>query len=461
MKSVKAALDETTYRNWFENKIDLTVEDNFLTIAVGSPFLLSWMQRHFSGVLKDAARESLGHPVQLRFVVDGKLAAVSSNQSAQKLKVENNSVSGGRPALRQAVNQAPPARRHQRAQRKFADFADYVVGPCNEFAFTASLRLAGAPSDAPTPLFLHGGVGVGKTHLLEAVYRRVRGGHVGIQVAYMSAESFCNYFSEALRDRTMPAFRQRVRAADVLILDDVDFFEGKKSFQEELLHTLQSFEQRGRSVVLAADRHPRLFTKTSEELISRFLAGTVCRLQQPEYDTRLKILERKSARSPERLEPAVREFIAKRFRNNVRELEGALNCLDTYAAMTGRQINQTVARRVLAELERDCLRIVQVHDVERAVCEVFGIEVDSLRSSKRNRSISRPRMLAMYLARKHTEAAYAEIGEHFGGRNHSTVISAERKVHDWLTDGTKITVTEGSLPMGEVIETIEARLQAS
>jgi len=191
------------------------------------------------------------------------------------------------------------------------------------------------------------------------------------------------------------------------------------------------------------------------------MSGTIARLQNPDLETRRRIIDRRPTIGGEPLPESVREFVANRFRNNVRELAGALNVLEAYAAMTGTPITAGAARKALTQLERDCLRVVQVSDVERAVCDVFNLEIEELRSSRRSRSVSRPRMLAMYLARKHTEAAYAEIGSHFGGRNHSTVISAEKKVSHWLTDGTSIRLSDGSLSFAEVIESIEARLQAS
>ncbi|QDT38942.1 chromosomal replication initiator protein DnaA [Stratiformator vulcanicus] len=473
--TVRAALDGTTYRNWFGDKVRFELEDDLLIVRVGSPFLVSWMQRHFSGVLRDALRESIGRPGQLRFSVDGTLrtATSQSESSGESSGAQSHSdrsngadfspVDSPAVAVAGKIGRrpSPPASDRSRPPRRFSDFSEFVVGECNEVAHRAASQLSADPSGAASPLFIHGGVGVGKTHLLEAVYRKVRGTANSLRVVYMTAETFGNYFGASLKKGTTPAFRQRVRTADVLILDDVDFFEGKRVFQEELLHTLQSFEQRGMTVVLAADRHPRLFTKVSDELVSRFLAGTVVRVQNPDVETRRQIIERRGLVGGKPLPVTVRDYIANRFRNNVREVEGAMNVLETYASMTTQPISLHSARRILTELERDCLRVVQVTDVERAVCDVFNVGTEELRSNRRTRSISRPRMLAMYLARKHTEAAYAEIGQHFGGRNHSTVISAEKKVGDWLTDGTSIRMSEGNLSFAEVIESIEARLQAS
>jgi chromosomal replication initiator protein len=308
---------------------------------------------------------------------------------------------------------------------------------------------------------LFGGVGLGKTHLLEGVVKRLRESAGSGQVAYFTAESFANYFTDALRSRTLAAFRNRFRSVSVLVVDDIDFFDGKKGLQEEFLHTLQHLESRGRSVVVAADRHPKLMTRTSDELVTRFLSGTVCRLDSPAFETRLRILERKASRLTEMPPTAVLEYIANKFRGGVRELEGALNCLDVFRGLCGRSAGVTAARQLLGDLERDCLRAVRLPDIERAVCEFFGVEPSALRSAKRARSVSQPRMLAMYLARKHTQAAFGEIGAHFGGRNHSTVIAADRKMRQLLERSSSWNVASETMRLQDVVQSIESCLRAS
>ncbi|MDQ3332952.1 MAG: chromosomal replication initiator protein DnaA, partial [Planctomycetota bacterium] len=334
-------------------------------------------------------------------------------------------------------------------------------GPNSEFAFAAAQRFCECPSAAAGPLYLFGGVGLGKTHLLEGIAKRLRSADTTRQVAYFTAEALANYFTDALRNRTLPAFRNRFRGVGVLIIDDVDFFDGKKGLQEEFLHTLQHLESRGRAIVLAADRHPKLMTRTSEELVTRFLAGTVCRLESPSFETRLRILERKVARLAEVPSGPVLEFIARRFRGGVRELEGALNCLEVFRSLSGRPVGVGAARQILGDMERDCLRAVRLLDIERAVCEFFGVDPTELRSAKRSRCVSQPRMLAMYLARKHTQAAFGEIGAHFGGRNHSTVIAADRKMRQLLERSSSWNVAAEKVPLSELVLSIEASLRAS
>ena len=302
---------------------------------------------------------------------------------------------------------------------------------------------------------------MGKTHLLEGIYRSIRAKFPALRIVYLTAETFGNYFTEAMRDHTMPSFRQRFRHVDVLLIDDVEFFEGKNKMQEEFLHTFQQLEGHQRQIVLTGDRHPRLFSKISEELSTRFLSGLVCRVESPDQETRERIVSRKSEQSGQKLAPDVRRFVAQRFRNNVRELEGALNCLETYRCMIKKRVNLAAARRILSDLERDCIRIIQLTDVESVVCDFFGVPAKDLKSSRRHRSVSEPRMLAMYLSRQHTRAAYSEIGQYFGGRNHSTVMSAEKKVREWLAQEHPIQVASETLSLSEIIDSLEQRLKVS
>jgi chromosomal replication initiator protein len=327
-------------------------------------------------------------------------------------------------------------------------------------AWTASRQVAATPGAHFSTLFLHGVVGTGKTHLLEGICRQLRRTHPTLQVTLLTAEGFANYFTQALNDRTLPSFRQKFRGVDVLLVDDVDFFESKRVFQEEFLHTVGELVDHGRQVVVSADRHPKLLTKLSDELVSRFHSGLVCRLETPDLETRRKIIAGKAQRLDGEFAPEALDFIAERFNGSVRELEGALNCLQTCFSMTRKRVTLATARQLLADLERDCLKIVRIADVERVVCNLFGLKPKDLKSDSRVRTVAQPRMLAMFLARRHTPSAYSEIGQHFGGRNHSTVMSAERKVQQWLSDNASVRIASQSWTIGEIVSTLEQQLLA-
>lgn len=464
MERIRVGLDGKSYENWIQGKVRITVAGDLLTVGVGSPFLLAWMQRQFSTLFREAARGVLGPSSRVVFEVDARISLLSTNGRPEKT---NPDVSAGQTtataptgnARRRLKDSNPPA---PVAKRRCATLESFVLGPESELAFAAATQLCQAPRAFQGPLYLFAHVGLGKTHLLEGIATALRRAPEIRQVAYFTAESFANYYTEALRARTMPAFRNRFRMLDALIIDDIDFFDGKQGLQQEFLHTVQHLEQRRRLIVLAGDRHPRLLTRTNEELVSRFLSGTVCRIGAPDLATRIQILKQHASRLRHPPSPSVLDYIAERFSGNVRELEGALNCLDVYAGIAPGKISVNVARRVLGDLERDCLRSLRLADIERAVCDVLGVEPQDVRSNKRARSVSQPRMVAMYLARKHTQATFGEIGAHFGGRNHSTVIAAVRKMDKLINLQDEGAPTfGGDQSLDDIIRSIEGQLRAS
>lgn len=464
---------------WCDGKIRLSIHDDRLTVSVGSPFLLNWMQKQFRGEMTHAARVVLGHSAQVGFDVDASLSvkrpSLDASSEATRRPVHVDALKPARGSVPQSTGGEVPPSIITPAQkvvagavptwsstrsRRLADLSDFVSGPQTELALAAARQFSGGQQVPFNPLYVCGPVGSGKTHLLEGICRQLKRTQPAANVVLITAEAFANYFTQALRDHSLPGFRQRFRGVDVLIVDNVEFFESKRVFQEEFLHTFSDLADHGRPIVLSGTRHPRLLTKLSDELVSRFQSGLVCRLETPDLATRMRIVEAKAARLPGEFAPEALEYIAQRFQGSVRELEGALNCLQTYHGMTRKRVTVPIARDVLADLERDCLRLIRLADVERVVCQVFGIRPKDLQSESRVRTISQPRMLAMFLARKHTPSAYSEIGQHFGGRNHSTVMSAERKVQQWLEQNETIKVASQTWSIGEILQTLEQQLLA-
>lgn len=476
LAELKSRLGGQPYALWCQDKVSLDIRDDVLTIAVGSPFLLNCMQKQFSAVLTAAAQAVLGPNGSAVLAVDARLslkpgstASSTSRSATRKPPVVSSSA---------LVVESPPSGIHDKSsrlvpltesagvalaiprQRRLAELAEFIPGPSTEIALTACKQVAISPGLQFNPLYLHGAVGTGKSHLLEGICRQLRRSHPNLQVALITAEGFANYFTQSLRDRTLPSFRQKFRGVDLLLVDDIDFFESKRVFQEEFLHTLADLIDHRRQVVMTGDRHPRLLPKLGDDLISRMQSGLVCRLETPDAETRRKIVTVKAQRLDGEFAPEALEFIADRFTGSVRELEGALNCLQTYFTMSRKRITLGTARQILADLERDCLRIVRLADVERVVCQLFGLRPKDLKSDSRVRTLAQPRMLAMFLARKHTPSAYSEIGQHFGGRNHSTVMSAERKVQGWLEENAPVRIASQDWTIGEIISTLEQQLLA-
>jgi chromosomal replication initiator protein len=463
---------ERSFQNWFAGKVSLKLEGSFLVIGVASPFLLTWMQKKFSSQIIATAIACIGPSAEYRFVVNPDLVGVTQN-SLPKAASVLTAVEGSAPAAVGACEKHTE-REHARTDqnqikkqtaaykgRHFSDLSSFVTGKSNQLAYMATLQASDQPGALYNPLFIHGGVGVGKTHLLEGFYRKIRQLYPSLQVVFLTAESFGNYFSKALQERSLPGFRQRFRNVDVLIIDDIDFFESKRIFQEELLHTIKHLESHGRQLVFSSDRHPRLLTKMSEELTTRFLSGLVCRIESPEIELRLALARQRALKLKTLITEGALEYVSRRFTNNVRELEGAINCLQTYHVMTRQKITTSMARQILSDLERDCIRIIKLDDIKQIVCSTFGVSETDLKSSRRARNVSQPRMLAMFLARKLTQAAYSEIGEFFGGRNHSTVMFAEKQVRKWLENRSSIHVALQEWTTAEIIESLEQQLLAS
>lgn len=474
LNELQVAVGERSYQQWFVGKTDVEVTDDGVLVRVGSQFQLAWMQRRFGAEINRCVRELIGK-VHIDWSIDSAVgtnsdaAVVTDNSIAPIVEPEAIAAPASTivpaPAPMQSLsavlgsNDAKSA--VARDGRKYLGFEEFVVGRCNELAFTAARHAAEQPGAHCNPLYLHGPVGTGKTHLAEAIFKAIRRLHPNLRLLFMTAEAFANQFTHALRTHSLPSFRQRFRNVDVLFIDDAHFLNGKRGIQEEFLHTFQQLISHGKQVVLTSDSHPRLLSQTSDELVSRFLSGLVCRVEAPDHETRRKIAHSKSMSLGGAIAEDVLDLVARRFVNNVREIEGAINTLQTWFRMTGKRITLPIAKQVLSDLERDCVRVVKLADIESVVCNLFGMNSEDLRSDSRTRSVSQPRMLAMYLARKHTQAAYKEIGEFFGGRNHSTVMAAERKIDSWLRSNDDIAIGSQSWRLSELVERLEQQLLAS
>ena len=488
LNCLKNAIGEKRYEKWFGGQTVISIAGDVLTIGVKSPFVIKWMTREFSQFAKEAAQQCVGMSAQVRFEVDTqatklaaslfvqkkdsgkkqisedsttastlKLSAAQNGNAAETLSVKTASA---KQASGLTQKDQPRKSRLASRRRRFARLEDFVSGRCNHIALSMVDIICKQPGEQYNPLYLYGGVGVGKTHLLEGMHVRIRQQHSELQVTYLTAEAFANFYTKALREKSLPAFRRKFRSVDVLIVDNIEFLDAKKGIQEEFCHTIQELLSYGRQIVLAADRHPRMLSHLRPDLSTRFLSGLVTRLEAPDLETRRAIIKQQANRFSLSITDDAIDYVARKFTRNVRELIGAINCLQTYNHLTKRSVGITATREVLKDLERDCLQVVRASDIQHVVCELFGVQKEELISSRRTRSLSQPRMLAMYLTRQWTQAAYHEIGKQFGGRNHSTVMSAERKVKEMLNREEKIQIANREWSAQEIISMVEEQLQA-
>jgi chromosomal replication initiator protein len=468
------------YQLWFDRRTRFTWSEDRLTVGVPNRHLHEWLQERFGADVSAAAEAVLGHAVTVRFVIDPQLFQAARREQAEAHPpappppeppvlpdppVRERQTSTGRGKKKQAAAAQPtlfpqepqPGPAPQRRSRRWHRLNDFIVGPCNRVAHASALSVVEGPGEGANPLVLYGPVGTGKTHLLEGIYSGLRRTRPGWRVVCVSSEEFTNRFLQQMHTNRLSSFRRHFRECDVLLLDDLHFLAGKRATQEEFLHTFDALLGDGRQVVVSCDCHPRLADDFSPELADRLVGGAVWGLSPPDADTRLEILRKKSTGSAAPPDEVLR-FIAGQLRGNVRELEGAIHSVRHFSRVTGRPIDIPLVREALADLLRHAIRVVRLPDVDAAVCAALRLDTGSLQSKARAWAISHPRMVAMFLARKHTASSYSDIGSHFGGRNHSTVVAAEKKVRQWLQTDAELALGERRIRVAELVERVERDL---
>lgn len=357
------------------------------------------------------------------------------------------------PASTQAPSGPAP-----RIARRWKSLSEFVVGPCNRFAHGSVLGILEGAPDAPNPLVIHGPVGTGKTHLLEALYAGWRGARPNEKPLYVTAEEFTTRFVQASRFERHEPFRRQFRDAGALLLDDLHFLASKPGTQKEFLHTLDALVADGRQVAVTMDCHPRFSDDLLPELTDRLVGGSVWGLLPPDDDTRLGVLRAKATGGTPAIPDAVLKLVANGLRGNVRELEGAVNTLRHYARVTGRPVDAALAREALGELLRHSVRGVSVAAVDAAVVAALGLPSGALQSKARSWAVTNPRAIAVYLCRKHTAATYGEIAKHFAVKTHSTAVAAEKRVNGWLAKNTEVPVGDRRWPVKELLARVEREL---
>jgi len=459
---------------WFGKATRFELDDKTLRVVAPNSFFRQWIQANFRGQIEDAARATLGRNPQLQFQVDptphpAEKTSAMTNRSGTNasLSAANGNDTGDKGTDRDiadkdaSTEQETPKRRSAiSARRRFASIDSFVKGDGNEVAYGAAKTVVRKPGKY-TPLVIHGPTGIGKTHLLEGIWSAVRRTHRDVTPIYLSAEQFTTQFLEALRGSGLPSFRRKYRSVGVLLIDDLQFLIGKKATQVELLHTIDTLLRLGRQMVFTADRPPNQLTDFGPELIARLESGTVFAIERPDYATRLGIVSRMADKLQVNAPEDVRQLIASRLTAHARELSGALCRLQATAEALERPISAAMAEEVLAEMSRHSGRGICLGDIERAVCDVFGVEPSTLHSGDKAQRVSHPRMLAMWLARKHTRAALSEIGHFFGRRTHSTVASAQKRVDDWMAAGRTLRIADGQGVVDEAIRRVESQLRAN
>jgi chromosomal replication initiator protein len=408
---LREALNDTTFRAWFGQAGAVDGEGDTFVLAVPNDFAREWIERHFLDLIRAAVRDAAGAERRVQLLVDP------------------DAIPGPPPAPPFAPADVPRPGEAATINPKYT-FDSFVIGSSNRFAHAAALAVAEAPAQAYNPLFIYGHTGLGKTHLLHAVANYVGRHSSNLTIRYVTSETFVNDFINSLRDKRIEGFKQRYRTYDVLLIDDVQFFEHKERIQEEFFHTFNSLHEAGRQIVMSSDRSPRDIATLEDRLRSRFEWGLITDIQPPDLETRIAILRRKVKYDEiDVQDPEVLTFIAGRVSTNIRELEGALTRVVAYSSLTGRTMDVGVAEYVLRDVfPQGEAAAVSIERIQELVCERFSVNMAELTGDRRSQNIVYPRQVAMYLSRELTDSSLPKIGKHFGGRDHTTVIHATSKI---------------------------------
>lgn len=444
--AMKQDLGDTKWQAWIKNLTPVTLSEKGLVLQAGNSFIRDRVQSQYAEKLRFMLKREYGAVQQVSVTVGSAhpapLAAPAPMQSApmQSAPMQSASVKSAPdypPRLSQMPETDAPASQNAADMVGGLDsrftFDRFIVGKPNELAFAAARRVAETTTAAFNPLFLYGGVGLGKTHLMHAIAWEINARHPHRRVMYLSAEKFMYRFIRALRYRDMMSFKEQFRSVDVLMIDDVQFISGKDSTQEEFFHTFNALVDEGKQVILSADKSPTDLSGMEERLRSRLGWGMVADIHATTYELRYSILISKRESVSVNVPDAVLEFLAHKITSNIRELEGAFNRIAAHASLVGRSITVEMARETLADLIRASSRRVTIDDIQKQVSKHFSIRISDMFSARRARSIARPRQIAMYLAKNLTTSSYPEIGRKFGGRDHTTIMHAVKKVEELIT----------------------------
>jgi len=423
--AVAQRVGQQRYKIWFKNSTRLIVEDDYLKVGVPNLFIGGWIENHYAGQINEAVAQILGRPTKVIFAIDPELFG---SQRRGQLDSQAECVSRStNPSVRQ--RRTLTERKHQTLRYKLDN---YVVGSTNQLAYNAARTVVAEPRTHFNPLFIHGGCGLGKTHLLQGICNAVTKDRPESHFGYVSGEEFTNQFVLALKTGKLDIFRNRFRQLDLLVIDDVHFLASKKATQEEFLHTFNAIDTASRQVVMASDAHPKMIGQLSESLVNRFVSGMVVKIESPDFATRCVILRQRAGEINKEIPEPVIEYISENIHGNVRELEGALLKVVAYASLSRFPITMSMAHEALEDHITRTDPIVHLSDIESVVTTFFGLTPADVHSSRKTRTISLARSLAMYLARKHTTMSFPEIGRFMGNKNHATVILACRKIDNLL-----------------------------
>ena len=411
---LKEHLGETVFETWILPLKPVLQSEGALSLAAPDAFFRDWVEKHYKADIGEALR------------------AYTKEEVVVSLSI---APAGGQPASK--PHAATPGRAAELPDSFSLNprytFENFVVGPSNRHAHAYSLAVAESPAKTYNPLFIYGGVGLGKTHLMQAICHYIRNkSPTHVKICYMTSEKFTNELIDGIQHHSTSAFRQKYRSVDVLVIDDIHFIAGKESTQEEFFHTFNALFDAHKQIIISSDRPPKEIANLQDRLVSRFSWGLTTDIQPPDLETRVAILKKKIEREPVAVPDEVIFFIAQLIKTNIRELEGALIRIIAYSLLEEKPITLELAKGVLKDLLKEPQKLITVDFIQRCVAEEFGLTLHDLKTKRRNKTVVFPRQIAMYLSREMTDLSLPEIGEHFGGKDHTTVLHSYNKIKEEL-----------------------------
>jgi len=414
-EKIKEKIGTTSYETWFSNI--QAKEKNAETIIIETPddFFKNWIVEHYGVFIQEAINDFSQKHICIEFLVNSQILKQETKNRLSQFEQNFKEVDSSRSIL----------------NARFT-FDNFVIGSSNRFSCAACLAVAESPARAYNPLFIYGQVGLGKTHLIQAISHKLHQSNPNLRYCYMSSERFTNELIDSIRHRSTDQFRKKYREIDVLLIDDIQFIAGKESTQEEFFHTFNNLHNNRKQIIITSDRPPKEITNLEERLSSRFAWGLITDIQPPDFETRVAILRKKIELDLVKVPDDVIYFIAEQIKTNIRELEGALIRVVAYSLLEERPMNLEMAKVILKDMVKETIKNISIEMVQKTVADYFRLSLAELRSQKRNKNIVLPRQIAMYLSRKLTNMSFPEIGNAFGGKDHTTVLHSLRKIENEL-----------------------------
>ncbi|MDM0926871.1 chromosomal replication initiator protein DnaA [Clostridium perfringens] len=422
---IKGEISEISFNTWIKSCTPISISDNILKLSVPNEFTKGILDTRYKDLLIQALKIVTSRKFKIEFYLESDLEEEKENEEKQKEeKKENTNYVDGSIVVSDEMSAT--------LNPKYT-FQSFVIGNSNRFAHAASLAVAESPAKAYNPLFIYGGVGLGKTHLMHAIGHYILQENPKAKVVYVSSEKFTNELINAIKDDKNEEFRNKYRKVDVLLIDDIQFIAGKERTQEEFFHTFNALHEENKQIILSSDRPPKEIPTLEDRLRSRFEWGLIADIQPPDFETRMAILKKKADVEGLNVPNEVMVYIATKIKSNIRELEGALIRIIAYSSLTNRDVSVDLASEALKDIISNKESApVTVKTIQESVANYYNLRIEDLKSQRRTRNIAYPRQIAMYLSRKLTDMSLPKIGEEFGGRDHTTVIHAYEKISENL-----------------------------